>query len=56
MTEDESKSLCESTDGILCSGKGKCVSGAVPEHILGVKKHNGELSIVIFFSFEISYG
>lgn len=25
MTEEQSKSLCESADGILCSGKGECL-------------------------------
>lgn len=25
VTEEESKSQCESSDGILCSGKGKCL-------------------------------
>lgn len=24
MTENESRSFCESADGVLCSGKGKC--------------------------------
>nr|XP_010297421.1 PREDICTED: integrin beta-like protein 1 [Balearica regulorum gibbericeps] len=27
MTEEESRSLCESADGILCSGKGSCHCG-----------------------------
>ncbi|KAL0614492.1 Integrin beta-like protein 1, partial [Plecturocebus cupreus] len=27
MTEEQSKNLCESADGILCSGKGSCHCG-----------------------------
>ncbi|XP_019467954.1 integrin beta-like protein 1 [Meleagris gallopavo] len=27
MTEEESRSLCESADGVLCSGKGSCHCG-----------------------------
>lgn len=38
MTEEESRSLCESEDGVLCSGKGKNLQLSYPMAVPWQKK------------------